>query len=252
MDDAKRLHQVRNYDAIGISIDSIRNPIDPGDFCRGAPPGPLTEISLSNGELFTVTQAFINNAQHPGPCRIEIINPDDFNDIVVIGNVENCARNFAENVNTDFKGSVSDSICPDKIPTGLITNDMCMHELKLEVKNVENIKCENCIMRWFWEAGHITPHDFYQTCADVVVNKRQTTFDKSDVVTVTVTPSLPTETPNFPQTSDNPCECKPNFSYTCIDDKHYAICLENNVIFSKCQPSSKCVPNADSIVCQKF
>ncbi|KAJ3276118.1 hypothetical protein HDV01_006288 [Terramyces sp. JEL0728] len=169
--DAKKYHAVRNYDAISIDIQSLRGPDSTRQFCRGAAKGPVTPITLQNGQPFTVTCAFSMNAFHVGPCSAEIIDADDTNSIVEIGNQMGCARPPFAKLNTDgLVGHPATLVCPDVIPTKLITNDMCLSEWTFTVTNADQIKCKNCILRWNWEARHIsTPGEFYQNCADVDV-----------------------------------------------------------------------------------
>ncbi|KAJ3258054.1 hypothetical protein HK103_004047 [Boothiomyces macroporosus] len=169
IEDAKKYHAVRNYDAISTDISSLRNPDATRLMCRGAPKGPVTPITLQNGQPFTVTCAFSINAFHVGPCSVDIIDADNPNSVVEIGSQMGCARPPFAKVNTDgMAGHPATSICPDAVPADLITNDMCLSEWTFTVQNADQIKCKNCILRWNWEGRHIsTPGEFYQNCADV-------------------------------------------------------------------------------------
>ena len=92
----------RNYGAIGTDIDSLRNPVDKNNFCRGASKGKVSKITLEQGKPHTITLAFSNGkpsiftlqlgAQHIGPCVVEIIDANDLNKVVQITSGQ-CARN---------------------------------------------------------------------------------------------------------------------------------------------------------------
>ncbi|KAJ3322662.1 hypothetical protein HDV06_002876 [Boothiomyces sp. JEL0866] len=169
IEDAKKYHAVRNYDAISIDIQSLRAPDPTKLLCRGASKGTVTPITLQNGQPFTVTCAYSMNAFHVGPCSVDIIDADNTNSIVAIGSQMGCARPPFAKLNTDgLVGHPATLVCPDAIPANLATNDMCLSEWTFTVQNADQIKCKNCILRWNWEARHIsTPGEFYQNCADV-------------------------------------------------------------------------------------
>ncbi|KAJ3254569.1 hypothetical protein HDU77_004055 [Chytriomyces hyalinus] len=39
------------------------------------------------------------------------------------------------------------------------------------LKNMEQVTCTDCIMRWVWSSSNLIPTEFYQTCSDITLAK---------------------------------------------------------------------------------
>ena len=250
LSEAKKMQNVRNYSpqTIGTNIDSMRNPRENNNKCRGiSTPSPITKLELKNGQVLPITVAFSNNAQHVGPCEIEIYDPQT-EQTVVIGRVENCARNFSESQpNTDLLGAISDQVCPHMIPPFLVTNDMCMQQIDFTIKNVEKVNCVDCVLVWNWDAQHVTPHEKYQQCADVAIETEGSRTDNQK-------PKHKNKNKHKRHQHKDKKEifgsvCKSQFTFQCIDDKTYAACLEDNFVVSTCRNGSKCRQHVKGIQC---
>ena len=149
---------IRNIGVIDHEIDSIRNPMSSPKLCRGASKGKVTEIRLDGNSDFTITMAISNGAQHIGPCWVEIIDANNITDSVEIASVNGqrgCVVKPIAAFETD-KGSPASNQCPGKVPAGLVTNDMCLTTWTFKPTNVDKIKCIECILRWKWDAQHIS------------------------------------------------------------------------------------------------
>jgi len=167
LNDALLSHGVRNYNSINNNIDSLREPSTV--FCRNAERGPTTKIQLVNGQEFSVTQAFSIGAYHIGECTVEIFDQKNHSNIIEIaGDDTQCARTPVAQFN-HITITTATNLCPNNIPTNLITNDMCLNEWTFIVKNADKITCTDCVLRWTWVGRHISPPDFYENCADVQI-----------------------------------------------------------------------------------
>ncbi|KAJ3237396.1 hypothetical protein HDU81_009494 [Chytriomyces hyalinus] len=124
----------------GDNPDILQNPANPNNLCKGLPKGRVVPISLGgNGASYSVGLSI--SAHHPGPCSMEIIDPAS-NKIVEIGAGDNCATNPANQFDWTFT-----------------------------LKNMDQVTCTNCIMRWVWSSSNLVPKEFYQTCSDITLTK---------------------------------------------------------------------------------
>ncbi|KAJ3246661.1 hypothetical protein HDU78_006411 [Chytriomyces hyalinus] len=124
----------------GDNPDILQNPANPNNLCKGLPKGRVVPISLgANGASYSVGLSI--SAHHPGPCSMEIIDPAS-NKIVEIGAGDNCATNPANRFDWSFT-----------------------------LKNLDQVTCTDCIMRWVWSSSNLVPKEFYQTCSDITLSK---------------------------------------------------------------------------------
>eukprot|EP00842_Homolaphlyctis_polyrhiza_P001279 jgi/Hompol1/2151/HPOL_002049-RA len=154
---------VRGYEKITTNIDALRTPIKASTpFCRGEEPTPLMDIALANGVDFTITLSFSLNANHIGPCWVEIWDPSDLGAAPVTIASAPATKGCAVKPVGDYatlEGSEASSVCPGRVPPLVqsATNDLCMSEWTFSVSNADQIKCSTCILRWRWEGWHIDP-----------------------------------------------------------------------------------------------
>ncbi|KAJ3013730.1 hypothetical protein HKX48_005541 [Thoreauomyces humboldtii] len=194
--DANTRGSVRDYAKINIAIDDLRSPLVDGEaFCRGAAKSanPVA-LTLTEGGSLTITQAFSLGAQHIGPCAVEIVDADNTANIVTLTEADGlrgCAVTPIAQFETD-KNSAATAQCNGLIPSGLITNDMCMQYWTFTTNNVDQITCTNCILRWTWEGEHIsvTNPEKYENCIDVKLTKNGSGSGKA----ATVAAPVPTTT----------------------------------------------------------
>jgi hypothetical protein len=145
------------------NIDNLRNPIDEalpdqfgtgrnqgmgivGKTCRGKPIGRSTVIHLQQGQEFTIGMDI--TAHHIGQCSAYILEKNlNSSTAVLVGKGKNCA--------------VSTS-----------------GEWTFTVMNTNAITCTECVLRWEWDAIHISstwndtiPHglEHFENCADVIL-----------------------------------------------------------------------------------
>ncbi|KAJ3075523.1 hypothetical protein HK102_005590, partial [Quaeritorhiza haematococci] len=169
--------RVRGAQKISNGVDQLRNPLQltGQGFCRGESAGTVTDISLVNGQSLTVTMALSVGAQHIGPCRIEILDKNLGNpvQIVSIDGPNGCATPSIVGFNT-ASGSNAGAVCPNGTPNGLVTNDMCLAYWTFTVQNADRITCTDCVMRWTWDATHISvaAPEKYENCMDVRITNR--------------------------------------------------------------------------------
>ncbi|KAJ3060537.1 hypothetical protein HK102_009457, partial [Quaeritorhiza haematococci] len=169
--------KVRGIQKLNNNIDSLRSPFSGNTICRGEGKGEVTPITLVNGQRHTVTMALSLGAQHVGPCSIEIRDADNLNAPGVViataggRGAPGCANRPIVDFETDKSGPAT-SQCRGRIPKGSVTNDMCLFDWTFTVRNADQIRCTNCVMRWVWEGHHISPDapEFYENCADVIVS----------------------------------------------------------------------------------
>ncbi|KAJ1342839.1 hypothetical protein BSLG_002658 [Batrachochytrium salamandrivorans] len=163
----------RGYDVIKTDVSSLRNPLPTPNLCRGAPPSTLVDVSLTNGVPFTITLAFSLDANHIGPCSVEVIDPKNPGAPPVTIASVNGPRGCAVAPISPFASlaGTTDSLCPGLVPPGVqdASKDMCMSEWTFTVANADKIKCTTCIMRWTWSGQHIsiTDPEEYENCIDV-------------------------------------------------------------------------------------
>ncbi|KAI9094681.1 hypothetical protein DFS34DRAFT_628687 [Phlyctochytrium arcticum] len=170
---------VRNYKKINIDIDSLRNPVGRGNssICRGAPASAPVPITLNNGQDFTVTLAMSTGAAHIGPCSIEVRDADNLSApgavITNLWSKNGCAVPPHNTAYTGNDKSSASGQCPGKQPKGLVTNDMCLSTWTFKVENADKIKCNRCVLRWYWEGWHMggpgNP-EVYENCIDVTIS----------------------------------------------------------------------------------
>ncbi|KAJ3110700.1 hypothetical protein HDU96_006357 [Phlyctochytrium bullatum] len=159
----------RGYSEIASNIDNLRAPSNGQPLCRGrGTSGSLVPVRFGpSGSTHTVTLAFSVGAQHPGPCTIEIINPQT-NEVTLVGSSDSpgCAKPPLAQLDSN-KQYDARSQCGGGMPERLRTNDMCLTYWTFTLQNVERIKCTTCIMRWYWVGTHISPPEVYENCVDI-------------------------------------------------------------------------------------
>ncbi|KAI8050567.1 hypothetical protein BDF22DRAFT_695649 [Syncephalis plumigaleata] len=97
--------------------------------CRGEPAGKVTNVGHS------VTLGFTITAPHVGMCTVYILDEN-------LGN----SQKIAEKLDCAATGKVGPWTI--NIPS-----------------NISGRK----VIRWYWEAAHVTPHEPYENCADVII-----------------------------------------------------------------------------------
>ncbi|EGF83064.1 expressed protein [Batrachochytrium dendrobatidis JAM81] len=212
----------RGYDLAKTDISTLRNPLSSPNFCRGKPSRSPVNISLKNGAQFTITLAFSLQANHIGPCSIQMIDPNNpDSDPVIIASVNGpngCAVKPLSRYST-LDGPTS-QVCPGLVPPGIkdASNDMCMSEWTFDVKNVDKIKCTTCIMRWLWSGQHlsVTDPEEYENCIDVRLSGETGGTPGPVIVTTTSldTPTATTEDNREPTPSSKPRRKNPRKSKT--------------------------------------
>ncbi|RKP26054.1 hypothetical protein SYNPS1DRAFT_22098 [Syncephalis pseudoplumigaleata] len=120
---------IRGNDKISYKIDDIKNPNTGGQICRGEPAGKVTNVGHE------VTLGFTITAPHVGPCTVYILDEN-------LGNSRQIATK-------------NDCAAPGKVGPWTITIPSDISGRK--------------VIRWYWEAEHVTPHEFYENCADVMI-----------------------------------------------------------------------------------
>ncbi|KAI9353792.1 hypothetical protein BDR26DRAFT_849245 [Obelidium mucronatum] len=128
---------VRGY---GGSIDTLQNPGvgKPKAMCLGLGKSKISQVSFGgNGASHTVGLSI--SARHPGPCSMEIIDPAT-QKIVEIGSQMNCATLSPSSVRFDWT---------------------------FKLKNMDQVTCTECILRFVWSSSNLIPTEYFQTCADI-------------------------------------------------------------------------------------
>ncbi|ORY36741.1 hypothetical protein BCR33DRAFT_721950 [Rhizoclosmatium globosum] len=174
--DTETLGSTRGYDKVGILIDSLRAPSDPTAFCRNAPASSsrVPFILSPSGSSHSVALAFSLGSQHIGECSLELINPVT-NTRTVIASVDGpkgCAT--MPNISPAFESTKlapANVQCPQNVPKGLRTNDMCTFDWNFTLMNVENVDCTDCILRWSWTGRHVAATEHFENCIDVTIVK---------------------------------------------------------------------------------
>ncbi|KAI9353791.1 hypothetical protein BDR26DRAFT_849244 [Obelidium mucronatum] len=122
----------------GGSIDRLQGPGNPNDLCYSLPKSAITPLSLGgNGASFSVGLSI--SARHPGPCAMQLIDPAS-QKVVEIGSQLDCATQSPNSVRFDWT---------------------------VKLKNMEQVTCKDCILRFVWKSSNLIPQENYQTCADV-------------------------------------------------------------------------------------
>ncbi|TPX68478.1 hypothetical protein CcCBS67573_g07154 [Chytriomyces confervae] len=191
-DDAT-LGAVRNFNRINNGIDALRNKVnDPSIMCNGTPVSKRVDVSFGgNGDSHTIALALSLGAQHIGECHVDLIDPAT-GKVVRIADIpgpNGCAvaSNLSPSLNTN-KASPATSQCPNNIPKNLVTNDMCAFDWTFKLKNMDQVECTDCILRWGWTAVHTAPIEIYETCSDIRVTKKGGN--------VPVSPPVPSKSPS--------------------------------------------------------
>ena len=210
---------IRGISQISTAIDNLRNPI--AQLKQSAPcrnqveKSDITPLVLKNGASHTISFAISINAQHIGPCNVEILDSRNLNlPGVFIADEAECARlPIAEKI---YPSGTASAVCPNAIPKGLVTNDMCLLKWTFTVINADKIKCgEHCVMRWSFNAVHLLPDvEEFMNCADVSVNVVSTAGTLGNTVSKTKTNTIE---------SDNVTESEPT------DAKFKSDAVENTV-----------------------
>ncbi|KAJ3291828.1 hypothetical protein HDU76_007222, partial [Blyttiomyces sp. JEL0837] len=190
------MYMVRNYDKIATNIDALRSSLISNtglNVCRNAPVSSqrANVVFGPSGSTHTITMAFSVGAMHVGPCSVEIIDPATgiHTEITSIAGPQGCARpgpSVQPNIDTD-KSAPASVQCPGRIPQGLRTDDMCMYTWTFVLKNVEKIACKKCVLRWMWEATHLSPSEFFETCSDINLTINGGSQQSSQVNTISNT-----------------------------------------------------------------
>jgi predicted carbohydrate-binding protein with CBM5 and CBM33 domain len=110
-------------------VDDVKNPNTKG-ICRGEPAGQVTEIQGNS-----VTLGFTITAPHVGGCKVFLLD-EDLGNSIQIGERNNCAA----------PGMVGDWTVT--LPRGTSGRK---------------------VIRWTWDACHISPCEKYEQCADINV-----------------------------------------------------------------------------------
>ncbi|KAJ3221115.1 hypothetical protein HDU81_010876 [Chytriomyces hyalinus] len=217
-DDAT-LGAVRNFNRIYNGIDVLRNKVnDPSIMCNGAPVANRVDVAFGgNGDSHTIALALSLGAQHIGECHVDLIDPAT-GKVVRIADIpgpNGCAvaSNLSPSLNTN-KASPATSQCPNNIPKNLVTNDMCAFDWTFKLKNMDQVECTDCILRWGWTAVHTAPIEIYETCSDIRVIKKggnvppvpsklppTTVASKTKASTSSVMPPIPKPQPEDPSSS---------------------------------------------------
>jgi hypothetical protein len=94
-----------------------------------------------------------SGANHVGMCTAYLVDPRDKTKKVQVGRMKDCMRSL-------HPGPGSQGQAP--IPA----------EMTIDVPSADKLPCNNghCVLEWYWEASHISPHELYNNCADVKVS----------------------------------------------------------------------------------
>lgn len=152
----------RDYQEISFAIDNLRNPNVAGTFCRGKLPedNDRTPLSIVPGESLTVQLAISVGAEHVGYCGLELYDTNNVLQGVLAENVIGCA-------------STVQAQC--ERPSGLVTGDMCIVPMTVQIPDNLDINIDRGFIRWTWVAQHVTPNESYEVCADIILQGNQST-----------------------------------------------------------------------------
>jgi predicted carbohydrate-binding protein with CBM5 and CBM33 domain len=150
---------VRGIEKESYSVDSLKAPNWSGRLCRGEPAGKITNIGS------TVTLGFTITAPHVGMCTVYILDAN-------LGNPQKIAEKL-------------DCAAPGKVGPWTI--------------NIPSNITGRKVIRWYWEAAHVTPHEPYENCADIIIGGNgsgpQPGYTGTTTTTTTATVSAMTTAP---------------------------------------------------------
>ncbi|GMF32404.1 unnamed protein product [Phytophthora lilii] len=176
----------REFRTMGLDIDSWPIAMRPGGECLNNTPDTNLQ-TIPYGES-KITMRANDGANHIGPCTVFLVNPDDVNDKLKIGQLDDCMRSLHP-----AAGNKGD----DPIPA----------EMSIFVpKSGLPCKPEHCVLEFYWEATHLEPHELFNNCADVKLsgssstNAAQNESNLTAVVTEAPT-AAPTNTTATPATT---------------------------------------------------
>lgn len=222
---------VRGIQKISYAIDSLKSPNWGGQLCRGEPAGTVTNVGSA------VTLGFTITAPHVGMCTVYILDPD-------LTNSQQIAQKL-------------DCAAPGKIEPWTITIPSTITGRK--------------VIRWYWEAAHVTPHEPYENCADVNIGgsgngSAPAPEASSSTSTSTAAPSAtsamsypvstgypssaaPAPTPAPAPSTSYPSSsapapsaggsCSPN-EFTCNSDGRLGQCDHGSFVWIKCSQGTTC------------
>lgn len=120
---------VRGLAKESYNVDALKAPNRSGALCRGEPADKVTTVGSS------VTLGFTITAPHVGMCTVYILDADLTN-----------SRQIAQKL---------DCAAPGKVGPWTITIPSDITGRK--------------VIRWYWQATHVTPSEPYENCADVMI-----------------------------------------------------------------------------------
>jgi len=147
----------RGYQKRFTQVDDLKNPNQRG-MCRGEPKGEVT--AFHPGQV--VSMKYLITAPHIGNCVLFLMNPD-FSDPIEVEQMMNCAA-----------------------PGAAFSWDVTLPP---------NIKGRK-VLRWTWLGEHVTPHEEFEQCADIIIGDGDT---KSTPATEAETPDSGAADGNLPQ-----------------------------------------------------
>jgi len=122
----------RGIQKAATEVDALKPPNFGGRVCRGEPEGQITQVTPGG----SLTLDFTITAPHIGPCTVYLLDPD-LNEATQkeIASKNNCAA-------------------PGKVEPWTI-------DLPSGVSGRK-------VLRWYWEAQHVSPSEPYEQCVDLV------------------------------------------------------------------------------------
>ncbi|DBA04405.1 TPA: hypothetical protein N0F65_010001, partial [Lagenidium giganteum] len=92
-----------------------------------------------------------DGANHVGPCTVYLIDPSNKENKLKVGEMNDCMRSLHPG-----PGNKGDKPIPA--------------EMTINVPK-DNLPCKDghCVLQFYWEATHLTPHEFFDNCADVKI-----------------------------------------------------------------------------------
>lgn len=138
--------------------------------------------TLAYGDT-TLTLRANNGANHIGPCTAYLVDPSDSSNKLQVGYLDNCMRSLHPAAATPSEGT---------IPA----------EMTVTVPTDATLPCQDghCVLEFYWVAQHITPYEYYNSCADVKISGSSDASASSSSPTTapaatTATPVVTTATP---------------------------------------------------------
>ncbi|KAJ3252220.1 hypothetical protein HDU77_005256 [Chytriomyces hyalinus] len=153
--------------------DKLEGPGNPKILCHGLPKSRVVPVSFGgNGASHSIGLTI--SAKHPGPCSAELIDSAS-GKIVEIGSGNNCVVQPGSSFDWTFT-----------------------------LKNMEQVTCTDCILRFVWSSTDLIPKEYYQSYSDIQLIKGggggSTTPDQ---------PNPPAPKPNTSTQKPNPPTQKP-------------------------------------------